>query len=106
MDLTQIVYWLLQELLENNNNQPLHEYWGGKVKIRRSELQKKTYIEAYKARHDYTNYDQLIKSIKLEEIEELVTTGKITQKVKNMLQISNQDPEKIKLSKDKSSGKK
>ena len=61
----------MQELLENNNNQPLHEYWGEKVKIRRSELQKKTYIEAYKARHDYTNYDQLIKSVKLEELEEL-----------------------------------
>tara|TARA_X000001036_G_scaffold380573_1_gene372053 strand:- start:147 stop:905 length:759 start_codon:yes stop_codon:yes gene_type:complete len=62
---------LLQELLLDNNNQPLHEYWGEKVKIRRRELQGKTYIEAYKVRHEYTNYDQLINSIDLGKLEEL-----------------------------------
>ena len=59
-------------MLPEENNQPLHKYWKGKVIVEREAIVKsKNHIKAYKLRHEYTNYDQLIKSIELQRIEVL-----------------------------------
>ena len=57
------------ELLPEEDNQPLHIKWSRKVVLKAKELSQKTYIEAFEARHQYTNYDTLIKSIEVQELE-------------------------------------
>ena len=50
-------------MLPEENNQPLHLYWKEKVIVKRESINKaKHHIKAQKLRHEYTNYDQLIKS--------------------------------------------
>ena len=56
----------------DENNQPIHLEWKGKVYVKRNELsEEKNHIEAYKIRHSYTNYDQLINSLELQRLEPL-----------------------------------
>ncbi len=56
----------------DENNQPIHLEWKGKVYVKRNELsEEKNHIEAYKIRHRYTNYDQLINSLELQRLEPL-----------------------------------
>ena len=59
-------------IMPDENNQPIHLEWKGKVYVKRKELSEETnHIEAYKVRHRYTNYDQLINSIELQRLEPL-----------------------------------
>ena len=59
-------------MLFEENNQPLHLYWKEKVVVKREIISRsKNHIKAYKLRHEYTNYDQLINSIELQKIEPL-----------------------------------
>jgi len=54
------------------NNQPIHLEWKGKVHLKHKELSEESkHIEAFKVRHEYTNYDQLINSIELQRLEAL-----------------------------------
>ena len=59
-------------IMPDENNQPIHLEWKGKVYVKRNELsEEKNHIEAYKIRHSYTNYDQLINSLELQRLEPL-----------------------------------
>ncbi len=65
-------------MLPEENNQPLHLYWKEKVIVKRESISKaKHHIKAQKLRHEYTNYDQLIKSIELQRIEPLERSRRI-----------------------------
>jgi len=58
------IFKIAISMLPEENNQPLHKYWKGKVIVKREAIVKsKNHIKAYKLRHEYTNYDQLINSI-------------------------------------------
>ena len=57
------------KLLPEEDNQPLHIKWSRKVVLKAKELSQKTYIEAFEARHQYTNYDKLITSIELGKLD-------------------------------------
>ena len=59
-------------MLPDENNQPIHLKWKGEVELNYEKLREETHhIEAYKIRHRYTNYDQLINSIELQRLEPL-----------------------------------
>ena len=59
-------------ILPDENNQPIHSKWKGEVVLNYEKLREETnHIEAYKVRHRYTNYDQLINSIELQRLEPL-----------------------------------
>jgi len=59
-------------LLIEENNQPLHKYWKGEVQVKRDKLiQSKVHIEAQIIRHRFTNYDELINSLKVQKLEAL-----------------------------------
>lgn len=57
------------KLLLEEDNKPLHIKWSRKVVLKAKELSQKTYIEAFEARHQYTNYDTLIKSIEVQKLD-------------------------------------
>ena len=51
--------------LPDENNQPIHLKWRNEVVLNYDKLREESnHIEAYKARHRYTNYDQLVDEIK------------------------------------------
>ena len=53
-------------LLPDENNQPIHLKWRKEVVLNYDKLREESnHIEAYKARHRYTNYDQINYLMKL-----------------------------------------
>ena len=59
-------------LLPDENNQPIHLKWRKEVVLNYDKLREESnHIEAYKARHRYTNYDQLLNEIKSQRLDAL-----------------------------------
>tara|TARA_Y100001968_G_scaffold235700_1_gene218899 strand:- start:565 stop:957 length:393 start_codon:yes stop_codon:yes gene_type:complete len=64
--------------LSIENNQPLHEKWSEQVSINKQKLSnQKGHIEAYKIKHNFTNYDELINSINLDNISAIEKSRQI-----------------------------
>lgn len=58
--------------LPDENNQPIHLKWRKEVVLNYDKLREESnHIEAYKARHRYTNYDQLVDEIKSQRLDAL-----------------------------------
>jgi len=64
--------------LSIENNQPLHEKWSAQVSINKQKLSnQKGHIEAHKIRHNFTNYDELINSIELDNVSAIEKSRQI-----------------------------